>query len=137
MVKTWLQNEPVSDANRQKKNKNHFKERKTLTKSEETTKEARKVYRDGIERAWDIYTQDNIIVKEAKKTLNSAIDEAYKSYRPEEREGMSQKEYEQAKRLYVKTLSKVHCKFADTIGQIWAVFMKDMETSASLTKENI
>jgi hypothetical protein len=113
------------------------KERKTLTKSEETIKEARKVYRDGIEKAWDIYTQDNIIVNEAKKTLNSAIEEAYKSCLPEEREGMSQKEYEQAKKLYAKTLSNVHCRFADTIAQFWAVFMKDMETSASLTKENI
>ena len=29
---------------------------------------------DGIKKAWDIYTQDNIIVKDAKKNLDSAID---------------------------------------------------------------
>jgi hypothetical protein len=113
-----------------------IKERKTLTKREETIKEARRAYRDGIKKAWDIYTQNNIIVQEAKKTLDSAIDEAYKSCLPELREGMSQTEYEQANRLYIKTLSKVHRKFADTIGQIWEVFMKDMETSSRLIKKN-
>jgi len=104
------------------------KKRRTLTKSEETIKEARRVYRQGIKKAWDIYTQDNIIVKEAKKTLDSGIDEAYKSCLPEHGDEMSQTEYEQANKLYFKTLSKIHCKFADTIGQIWKVFMKDMET---------
>ena len=66
------------------------KKRKTLTKGEETIKEARMAYRQGIKKAWDIYTQDNITVKEAKKTLNSAIDEAYKSCLPEHGEEISQ-----------------------------------------------
>jgi mannose/cellobiose epimerase-like protein (N-acyl-D-glucosamine 2-epimerase family) len=52
------------------------KEKKTLTKQEETIREARVVYREGIRKAWDIYTQDNVIVKEAKKVLDSKIDEA-------------------------------------------------------------
>ena len=113
-----------------------IRERKTLTKDEEKVREARKVYRDGIKKAWDIYTQDNVIVKEAKKSLDSAIDEAYKSCLPEHGERMTQTEYEQATKLYFKTLYKVHRKFADTIGQIWGVFMKDMETSPRLTKKN-
>ena len=113
-----------------------IKERKTLTKPEETIKEARRAYRDGIKKAWDIYTQDNIIVQKAKTTLNSAIDEAYKSCLPEHGEGMPQAEYGQANRLYIQTLYKIHSKFADTIGQIWAVFMKDMETTSWLTKKN-
>jgi mannose/cellobiose epimerase-like protein (N-acyl-D-glucosamine 2-epimerase family) len=114
-----------------------IRERKTLTKREETIKEARRAYRDGIKKAWDIYTQDNIVVQEAKKTLDSAIDEAYKSCLPEHREGMSQTEYEHANRLYAKTLYKVHRKFADTIGQIWGAFMEDMETYSWLTKKNV
>jgi hypothetical protein len=39
------------------------RERKTLTKQEETIKEAREVYCERIRKAWDIYTQDNVIVK--------------------------------------------------------------------------
>jgi hypothetical protein len=50
---------------------------------------------------------------------------------------MSQTEYEKANRLYLKTLSNIHAKFADTIGQIWGVFMKDMETSSWQTKKRI
>jgi len=113
-----------------------IRERKTLTKDEEKVREARKAYRDGIKKAWDIYTEDNMIVKEAKKTLDSAIDEAYKSCLAEHGERMAQTEYEQATKLYFKTLYKVHRKFADTIGPIWGVFMKDMETSPRLTKKN-
>ena len=113
-----------------------IRERKTPTKDEEKVREARKAYRDGIKKAWDIYTQDNSVVKEAKKTLDSAIDEAYKLCLPEHGERMVQTEYEQATKLYFKTLYKVHRKFADTIGQIWGVFMKDMETSPMLTKKN-
>jgi 5-methylthioribose kinase len=112
------------------------RERKTLTKREETIREAVRAYRDGIKKAWDVYTEDNMVVKEAKKTLDSAIDEAYKSCLPERGEKMSQTEYEKANRLYLKTLSKIHAKFAETIGQIWEVFMMDMETSSWLTKKN-
>ena len=71
-----------------------IKERKTLTEPEETIKEAKRAYRDGIKKAWEIYTQDNIIVQEAKNTLNSAIDEVYKSCLPEHGEGMPKTEYE-------------------------------------------
>jgi 5-methylthioribose kinase len=113
------------------------RERKTLTKREENVREAVRAYRDGIKKAWDVYTEDNMVVKEAKKTLDSEIDEAYKSCLPERGEEMSQTEYEKANRLYLKTLSKIHAKFADTIGQIWGVFMKDMETSSWLTKKRI
>ena len=113
-----------------------IRERKMQTKDEEKIREARRAYRDGIKKAWDIYTQDNMIVKEAKKTLDSAIDEAYKLCLPEHGERMAQTEYEQATKLYFKTLYKVHRKFADTIGQIWAVFIKDMETTSWLTKKN-
>ncbi len=100
-----------------------------MTKTEETIKEAKRAYRDGIKKAWDIYTQDNMIVQEAKNTLNSAIDEAYKSCLPEHREEMPQTKYKQANRLYIQTLYKIHNKFADTIGQYWVAFMKDMETT--------
>ena len=79
-----------------------IKERKTLTKPEEMIKEAKRAYRDGIKKAWEVCTQDNIIVREAKKTLDSAIDEAYKSYLPEHGEGMPKKEYKKANRLYIK-----------------------------------
>lgn len=113
------------------------KEKKPLTKQEETIREAKVVYREGIRKAWDIYTQDNAVVKEANRFLDSEIDEAFKSCLPENGEKMSQREYEQAKKLYFKTLAKVHSKFADKIGQIWEVFMKDMETSLSHTKKNI
>jgi 5-methylthioribose kinase len=113
-----------------------IRERKTLTKDEEKIREARRAYRDGIKKAWDIYTQDNLIVNEAKKTLDSAIDEAYKLCLPEHGERMAQTEYEQATKLYFKTLCKVHRKFADTIGQVWGVFMKDIETYPRLTKKN-
>ena len=113
------------------------KEKTPLTKQEETIKEARVVYREGIRKAWDIYTQDNAIVKEAKKVLDLKIDEAYRSCLPKNGEGLPQKEYEKAKRLYFKTLSKVHSEFVDTVGMLWDVFMKDMETSLSLTKKNI
>jgi 5-methylthioribose kinase len=113
------------------------RERKTLTKREENVREAVRAYRDGIKKAWEVYTEDNMVVKEAKKTLDSEIDEAYKSCLPERGEKMSQTEYEKANRLYLKTLSKIHAKFADTIGQIWGVFMKDMETSSWLTKKRI
>ena len=113
-----------------------IRERKTLTKDEEKVREARRAYRDGIKKAWDIYTQDNLLVKEAKKTLDSAIDEAYKLCLPEHGERMAQTEYELATELYFKTLYKVHRKFADTIGQIWGVFMKDMETFPRLNKKN-
>ena len=112
-------------------------ERKTLTKDQEKVREARRAYRDGVKEAWDIYTQGNMVVKEAKKALDLAIDEAYKLCLPEHGEKMAQTEYEHATKLYFKTLYKVHRKFADTIGQIWAVFMKDMETSLSPTKKNI
>jgi hypothetical protein len=114
-----------------------IKERKTLTKPEETIKETKRAYRDGIKKAWDIYTQDNIIVQEAKNTLNSAIDEAYKSCLTEHEEGMPKTEYEQANRLYIQTLYKIHSKFADTIGQIWETFMKDMESSSGVIRKNI
>ena len=113
-----------------------IRERKTLTKDEEKVREARKAYRDGIKKAWAIYTQDNMTVKEAKKSLDSAIDEAYKLCLPEHGERMAQTEYEQATKLYFKTLYKVHRKFADTIGQNWGVFMKDMETSPMIAKKN-
>jgi len=76
-----------------------IRERKTLTKDEEKVREARKACRDGIKKAWDIYTQDNSVVKEAKKTLDSAIDEAYKLCLPEHGERMAQTEYEQATKL--------------------------------------
>jgi hypothetical protein len=99
-------------------------------------REARRTYRDGIKKALDIYVQDNMIVKEAKKTLDSAINEAYNLCLPEYGERMAQTEYEQATKLYFKTLYKVHHKFADRIGQIWGVFMKDMETYPRLTKKN-
>jgi len=112
-------------------------ERKTLTEHQEIIKEARKVYHEGIKKAWDIYTKDNKIVQEAKKALSSAIDEAYKSCLPEDGEGMTQREHEQANRLYVETLSKLHCKFADTIERIWKAFIKDMVTSTWLTEKNI
>ena len=49
---------------------------------------------------------------------------------------MPQTEYEQANRLYIQTLYKIHSKFADMIGQIWEVFMKDMESTSWLTKKN-
>ena len=110
-----------------------IRERKTLTKDEGKVREARRAYRDGLKKAWDIYTQDNLIVNEAKKTLDSAIDEAYKLCLPEHGARMAKTEYEQATKLYFKTLYKVHRNFADTIGQIWGVFMKDMETSPRLT----
>jgi hypothetical protein len=113
-----------------------IKERKTLTKPEETIKEAKRAYRDGIKNAWEIYTQDNIIVQEAKNTLNSEIDEAYKSFLPEHGEGMPKREYENANRRYIQTLYKIHSKFADTIGKNWVAFMKDMETTSWLTKKN-
>ncbi len=113
-----------------------IREKKTLTKDEENVRESKRAYRDGIKKAWDIYTQDIMIVKEAKKTLDSAIDEAYKLCLPEHGEGMAQTEYEQATKLYLKTLYKIHRTFADSIGQIWSVFMKDMETSPRLTKKN-
>ena len=113
-----------------------IKEKTTLTKPEETIKEAKKAYRDGIKKAWDIYTQDNIMVQKAKNTLNSAIDKAYKSCLPEDGKGMPQTEYKQANRRYIQTLYKIHGKFADTIGQIWAVFIKDLETTSLLTKKN-
>jgi hypothetical protein len=48
--------------------------------------------------------QDNMIVKEAKKTLDSAINEAYSLCLPEHGERMAQTEYEQATKLYFKTL---------------------------------
>ena len=99
-----------------------IKERKTLTKPEETIKEAKRA-------------QDNIIVQQAKKTLDSAIDEAYKSCLPEHGEEMPKTKYEKANRLYIQTLYKIHGKFADTIGQNWVAFMKDMETTW-LTKKN-
>jgi hypothetical protein len=113
-----------------------IKEKKELTKVEEKVREAIRAYRDGIKQAWDIYTQDNNVVREAKKTLDLAIDEAYKFCLPEHGERLAQAEYEQATKLYFKTLYKVHRKFADTIGQIWCVFMKYMETSPRLTKKN-
>ena len=84
-----------------------IRERKTLTKDEEKVREARRAYRDGIKKAWDIYTQDNIIVQEAKKTLDSAIDEAYKLCLPEHGERMAQTEYEQAPNF----ISKLYTKF--------------------------
>jgi hypothetical protein len=112
-----------------------IKERKTLTKPEETIKEAKRAYRDGIKKAWEVYTRDNIVVQEANNTLNSEIDEAYKSCLPEHGERMPKKEYENANRLYIQTLYKIHSKFADTIGQIWAVFLKDMESTSWLTEK--
>jgi hypothetical protein len=114
-----------------------IKERKTLTKPEETIKDAKRAYRDGIRKAWDIYTQDNIIVQEAKNNLNSSIDEAYKSCLPEHGEGMPKPEYERANRLYIQTLYEIHSKFADTIGQIWETFMKDVESSSGVIRKNI
>jgi 5-methylthioribose kinase len=89
------------------------RKKKTLTEREETIKEARRVFHTGIREAWDIYTKDNKIVQEAKKTLSSAIDETYKSCLPENGEGLTQREYEQANRIYVETLSKLYCNFAD------------------------
>jgi hypothetical protein len=112
-----------------------IRERKRLTKREETIKEARRAYRDGIKDAWNVYTQDNKVVQAARKALDLAIDEAYKSCLPEHREGMPQTEYEQANRLYIKTLYTIHSKFADTVGQNWVVFMKDMETASWLTQK--
>ena len=111
-----------------------IKERTPLTKDEERAREARRAYRDGIKKAWAIYTQDNKTVNEAKKTLESAIDEAFKLCLPEHGERMAKTEYEQATKLYLKTLYKVHRKFAETIGEIWGVFMKEVETSPKLTK---
>ena len=114
-----------------------IKEKKILTKPEETIEEAKRAYRDGIKKAWEVYVQDNRMVQEAKEeTLDSAIDEAYKSYLPEHGEGMPQTEYEQANRLYIQTLYRIHSKFADMIGQIWEGFMKDMESTSWLTKKN-
>jgi len=114
-----------------------IKERKTLTKPEEAKKEAKRAYRDGIKKAWDIYTQDNKIVQEAKNTRNSEIDKAYKLCLPEHGEGMPQTEYEQANRLYIKNLYEIHSKFANMIGQIWETFMKDMESSSRVIWKNI
>jgi hypothetical protein len=113
-----------------------IREKKTLTKDEERVREARRTYRDGIKKAWDIYTQDNMVVKEAKKSLDLAIDEAYKLCLPEHGERMAQIEYELATKLYFKTLYKVHRKFADTIGLIWGGFMKDIETFPKVTNKN-
>jgi len=113
-----------------------IKERKTLTKPEETVKEAKRAYRDGIKKAWEVYTQDNIMVQEAKKTLDSAIDEAYKSCLPEHGERECRKQSTNRQTDFIFKLYEIHSKFADTIGQIWVVFMKDMETTSWLTKKN-
>jgi len=103
-----------------------IRKRKERTAREETIAEARLIYWQGIKRAWRIYTANNEIVKQANKTLEKAIGQAYDLYLKDEEE-MSDTAYERAKKLFVKAVRQAHEDYAEKVAQVWKAFTKDMK----------
>lgn len=92
--------------------------------------EARRAYHNGIQKAWDIYTENNELVKRAKKTLDVTIHEAYELQCKNEDE-MSDEEYARANRICFKAARKAYEDFSEVVNHIWEDFVKDMESLQS------
>lgn len=93
------------------------RKKKQLTQREEEVREARRVYPSGIREAWNIYTENNELVKKGEKALDMTIDEAYKLiYRNEEK--MSEEEYARANSLYVKATRKAYEDFSGVVKRV-------------------
>lgn len=102
------------------------RKRKERTPREETIAEARRIYWNGIKRAWRIYTKDNEIAKRADAALDKAIHEAYERVFKVEEE-MSDEAYDAANKLYVRMICQLHDDYAEKVAGIWKAFTKDMK----------
>jgi hypothetical protein len=96
--------------------------RKTRTKEsslrEKRIEEARRAYWQGMERAWEIYTEDNTIVKPAKEALEKSISQANRLY--------LQEDLNYNPKHFMKAMYRAHDEFADRVAPIFKVFMLDM-----------
>lgn len=102
------------------------RKKKQQTPREEEVEKARHVYNSGIKDAWNIYTENNQLVKKANTTLDGTIHQAYEVIFKNE-ENMSKKEDTRARHLYVKATRKAYEDFAEAVNHIWEDFTKDME----------
>lgn len=101
------------------------RKREERTPREETIADARRLYWDGIRRAWRIYTKDNTIVKRADEELDKAIHEAYERLFKDE-EAISDEAYDAANKLYVRMIRRLHDDYAEKVADVWRAFTKDM-----------
>ena len=81
--------------------------------------EARHTYWQGIGRAWQIYTEDNTMVKQVEETLDKAISQANRLYLQED-SNYNPKHFMQA-------MYHAHEEFADKVAPIFKAFMYDMK----------
>jgi len=103
-----------------------IRKRKERTAREQTIREVQLIYWQGIRRAWEIYTKDDMIVKQAYEALGKAISQAHELYLKDEEE-MSDKAYARANKLFVKAIRQAHDDYAETVAQVWRAFIKDMK----------
>jgi len=96
-----------------------IRKRKEQTPREKTIASAQKVYWEGMRRAWEIYTKDNEIVKQAKETLDKAIHQACELH----------DETSSTTEEFFKAVQRMHDNYAETVESIWKAFVKDMKKS--------
>ena len=96
------------------------RKRKSIESSprEKKIEEAHRTYWQGIERAWEIYTEDNTLVKQAKEALEESINQANKLYL---QEGSNY-----SPKHFLKAKYRAHDEFADKVAMIFKEFMHDM-----------
>jgi hypothetical protein len=102
------------------------RKKKKGTAREQAIFDAKVIYWQGIKRACEIYTKDNEIVKHANEALEKAISQAHELYLKDE-DRMSDKDYEQAKKLFVKAVFQAHDECAEKVAPVWKAFIKDMQ----------
>lgn len=102
-----------------------IRKKKERTEREEEISEARAAYLRGVSRAWEIYTKDNEIVKQAEKILDKAIGQARELYLRDEEE-MSDDEYKRANELFFKAVLQAHDDYAEKIAPVWKTFKREM-----------
>ena len=103
-----------------------IRKKKERTARHEVIANARLIYWRGIRNAWNIYTKDNKIVRQAQETLDKAISQAHDLYLKDEEE-MSDTAYERSKKLFVKAVYRAHDDCARVVAPVWKAFTKDMK----------
>ena len=95
---------------------------KERTAREKTIAEARRIYWQGIKRAWEIYAKDDETVKQAREALEKAIHQANEVYLKDDAEWS-----EEELKLFMKAIRRAHDDYAETVAQVWRTFTKDMK----------
>jgi len=85
---------------------------------EKKIEKACRIYWRGIERAWDIYTEDNTLAKQAKEALEESKNQANKLY--------LQEDSNYSPKHFLKAMYRAHDEFADKVVMLFKEFMHDM-----------